>query len=109
MDRGILSTIYAKASKTLATADVLETLASFYKGEPFVRVLPEGVFPKTKDVRGTNVCEIGGVSDPRTGRIVLIAAIDNLMKGASSQAVQNMNLMCGFDEKSGLSQQSLAP
>jgi N-acetyl-gamma-glutamyl-phosphate reductase len=102
MDRGILSTIYAKASKTLTTAEVLDALSSFYRDEPFVRVLPEGALPKTKNVRGTNVCELGGIFDPRTGRIVLVAAIDNLMKGAASQAVQNMNLIIGLEETSGL-------
>jgi N-acetyl-gamma-glutamyl-phosphate reductase len=109
MDRGILSTMYAKAIKTMTTADVLKTLSSFYRGEPFLRILPEGVLPKTKNVRGTNVCEIGGVFDPRTGRIVLIAAIDNLMKGAASQAVQNMNLMCDFEDTAGLTVPSWIP
>lgn len=109
MDRGILSTIYAKAGKKTTTAEALKALSSFYQGEPFVRILPEGVFPKTKDVRGTNMCEIGGVFDPRTGRFVLVAAIDNLMKGAASQAVQNMNLMCGLEETAGISAPALIP
>ena len=109
MDRGILSTIYAKAAKKTDTKAVLSALSSFYQGEPFVRILPEGVFPRTKSVRGTNVCEIGGVYDPRTGRIVILAAIDNLMKGASSQAVQNMNLMCGLNETAGILQSPLIP
>jgi N-acetyl-gamma-glutamyl-phosphate reductase len=112
MDRGILSTIYAKSTKSSKATDtktVLSALSSFYKDEPFVRILPEGSLPKTKNVRGTNVCEIGGIFDGRTGRIVLIAAIDNLMKGASSQAVQNMNLMCGYSEGSGLTIPSWTP
>ena len=109
MDRGILSTIYAKATKKTHTKAILEVLSSSYKEEPFVQILPEGTFPKTKDVRGTNVCEIGGIFDPRTGRIVLIAAIDNLMKGAASQAVQNMNLMWGFEETAGLTAPAWAP
>lgn len=109
MDRGILSTMYAAALKKTTTAELLGTLSSFYQGEPFIRILPEGVFPKTKNVRGSNMCEIGAVFDPRTGRIVLISAIDNLMKGASSQAVQNMNLLCGWIETAGLPTLSLNP
>ncbi len=102
MDRGILSTIYARPLKPTDTKSILTLLSDFYKDEDFVRILPEGILPKTKDVRGTNNCFIGAVYDPRTKRLVLIAAIDNLMKGASSQAVQNMNLMCGFEETTAL-------
>ena len=109
MDRGILSTIYAKASKKMDTKETLKILADAYKGEPFVRVLPEGTLPKTKHVRGTNVCELGAMHDPRTDRVILIAAIDNLMKGAASQAVQNMNLVCGFPETAGLDLLPLVP
>ncbi len=102
MDRGILSTIYAKVTKKMTTGSALKILSDFYKNEPFVKILPEGTLPRTKDVYGTNNCQIGSVYDPRTNRIILVAAIDNLMKGASSQAVQNMNLMCGFEETLGL-------
>ncbi|HEX5035737.1 MAG TPA: N-acetyl-gamma-glutamyl-phosphate reductase [bacterium] len=109
MDRGILSTIYAKAVGKTSTQETLAVLSSFYKDEPFVRILPEGSLPKTKNVRGSNVCEIGAHFDSRTGRIVLIAAIDNLMKGAASQAVQNLNLLSGWDEKTGLSLPAWAP
>lgn len=109
MDRGILSTMYAKVIQKTDTKGVLKILSDVYKGEPFVRVLPEGVFPKTKNVRGTNVCELGSVYDPRTDRVVVIAAIDNLMKGASSQAVQNMNLICDFEETAGLNLLPLVP
>lgn len=109
MDRGILSTMYARALKKTDTKSVLKVLEEAYKKEPFVRVLPEGVLPKTKNVRGTNVCEIGAVYDPRTEQVVVVAAIDNLMKGAASQAVQNMNLMCGLDETTGLELLPLVP
>ena len=85
MDRGILSTMYARALKKTDTKAVLNVLNDAYKKEPFVRVLPEGTLPKTKNVRGTNVCEIGAVYVPRTERVVVIAAIDNLMKGAASR------------------------
>jgi N-acetyl-gamma-glutamyl-phosphate reductase len=109
MDRGILSTIYAKASEKMTTQDALGLLSSYYKDEPFLRILPEGTLPKTKNVRGSNTCEIGAHFDARTGRLVLIAAIDNLMKGAASQAVQNMNLLCGFEETLGLTSASWIP
>lgn len=109
MDRGILSTIYAPAVRKVDTKAILKILADFYQKEPFVQVLPEGVLPKTKEVRGTNNCLIGAVVDPRTETIIVVTAIDNLMKGASSQAVQNMNLMYGLDETTGLKQSPLVP
>ncbi len=102
MDRGILSTIHVRSLRKTETKAVLRIYEEFYKGEPFVRILPEGTLPRTKDVRGTNTCLIGAVYDPRTEQIVVISAIDNLMKGAASQAVQNMNLMAGLDETTGL-------
>lgn len=102
MERGILSTLYARPRAPIKTASVLEALALHYRDEPFVRVLPAGTFPRTKEVTGTNLCLIGAHSDPRSGQVVVITAIDNLMKGASGQAVQNMNLMCQFEETAGL-------
>ncbi len=107
MDRGILCTIYAQPLKKTDTASVLKVLGQFYEKEPFVRILP--TLPKTKEARGTNNCLIGAVVDPRTGRLILVTAIDNLMKGAASQAVQNMNLMCGFEETTGLNNLPLVP
>ena len=109
MDRGILSTIYATATGIKDTASALNILKQAYAGEKFVRVMPEGILPKTKDVRGSNRCHIGCVYDPRTNRLIIIAAIDNLLKGASSQAIQNMNLMCGFAEETGLGALGLVP
>jgi len=109
MDRGILSTIYAKGLRKLDSKSLTRLFSEFYKKEPFVKVLPAGQFPKTKEVRGTNNCLIGVAVDPRSDRIVVVSAIDNLMKGAASQAVQNMNLMYGLDERLGLNQLPLVP
>jgi N-acetyl-gamma-glutamyl-phosphate reductase len=109
MDRGILSTIYAMPSGSVSTADLLRLYADFYKGEPFVRVLPEGCFPSTAHVRGSNFCDIGLTVDERTGRVIIVSAIDNLVKGASGQAVQNMNIMNGFPENMGLEGLALFP
>jgi N-acetyl-gamma-glutamyl-phosphate reductase len=109
MDRGILSTIYSVPVKPVSTAEILSLYNGFYKGEPFVRVLPEGSFPSTTFVRGSNFCDIGLTVDSRTGRIIVVSAIDNLVKGASGQAVQNMNIMCGFPETMGLEGLPLFP
>jgi N-acetyl-gamma-glutamyl-phosphate reductase len=102
MDRGILSTIYASPLGKVTAADLVTLYQAFYEGEPFVRVLPEGRFPSTAHVRGSNFCDIGIAVDERTGRVIVVSAIDNLVKGASGQAVQNMNLMCGLPETLGL-------
>lgn len=102
MDRGILTTAYAKPFRKLKTADVLKVFKNFYKNEKFVRIKAEGFFPNTKDVRATNFCDIGAIYDERVDRIVVLSAIDNLTKGASGQALQNFNLMSGFDENLGL-------
>jgi N-acetyl-gamma-glutamyl-phosphate reductase len=102
MDRGILSTIYSAPKGKMTTADLVALYQEFYDGEPFVRVLPEGDFPSTAFVRGSNFCDIGITVDQRTGRVIVVSAIDNLVKGASGQAVQNMNLMCGLPETLGL-------
>ncbi|MFH1029030.1 MAG: N-acetyl-gamma-glutamyl-phosphate reductase, partial [Pseudomonadota bacterium] len=89
MDRGILSTIYAAPLKDMTSADLVRLYAEFYAGEPFVRVLPQGSLPSTAFVRGSNFCDIAPLVDARTGRIIVVSAIDNLVKGASGQAVQN--------------------
>jgi N-acetyl-gamma-glutamyl-phosphate reductase len=109
MDRGILSTIYAVPGAPVTTAELLKLYNDFYKGEPFVRVLSEGSFPSTAFVRGSNFCDIGLSVDSRSGRIIVVSAIDNLVKGASGQAVQNMNIMCGFPETMGLEGLPLFP
>lgn len=102
MTRGILSTIYVKLKKPLDNKTAREHYLEFYKDEQFVRILPEGVLPQTKAVYGSNYCDISIVIDSRTGRAVIISAIDNLVKGASGQAVQNMNLMFDFPENTAL-------
>ncbi|HTY20247.1 MAG TPA: N-acetyl-gamma-glutamyl-phosphate reductase [Geobacteraceae bacterium] len=109
MDRGILSTIYALPGKTMTSADLVKLYKEFYRGEPFVRVLDEGNFPSTAFVRGSNFCDIGIAVDNRSGRVIVVSAIDNLVKGASGQAVQNMNIMCGFPEAMGLEGLPLFP
>lgn len=109
MERGILSTIYSLPVQSVTTADLLKLYNDFYKGEPFVRVLPEGSFPSTAFVRGSNFCDIGLTMDSQTGRVIVVSAIDNLVKGASGQAVQNMNIMCGFPETMGLEGLPLFP
>lgn len=102
LSRGILSTIYVKMRKPMNTARVVELYKKFYDKEPFVKVLDEGQFPQLKDVRGTNFCVIGIKVDTKKGLCIIVSTIDNLTKGAAGQAVQNMNIMCGFNEKDGL-------
>ncbi|HYQ48201.1 MAG TPA: N-acetyl-gamma-glutamyl-phosphate reductase, partial [Thermodesulfovibrionales bacterium] len=109
VDRGILTTIYAKLKRKTDTKTVLSLYSRSYAKEPFVRVLPEGVLPNVKNVRGTNSCEIGMKVNSRTGTLIIVSAIDNLVKGASGQAIQNMNLMMGFPETAGLGQLALYP
>ena len=109
MDRGILSTVYAAPLKETTTAALHKLYEEFYKGEPFVRVLPQGSLPSTAFVRGSNFCDLAPVVDKRTGRIIIVSAIDNLVKGASGQAVQNMNIVCGFPETMGLEGLALFP
>ena len=109
MSRGILSTIYAKAVKAVDQHALHALYRSFYEKEYFVRVLPEGAVPATQFVRGSNFCDIGCKYDPRTGRIIILSAIDNLVKGAAGQAVQNMNLMYGLSERAGLQLVPLFP
>jgi N-acetyl-gamma-glutamyl-phosphate reductase len=109
MSRGILSTIYAQTAGSPSTGELREIMADFYADKFFVMVLPAGQLPRTVDVRGTNVCQLGVVSDQRTGRAVIVSAIDNLCRGASGMAVANMNLMLGLDETAGLTGLALAP
>ena len=107
MNRGILATIYVRCR---AGADALrEALARRYADEPFVRVLAAGTAPATRHVRGSNHCLIGVFDDRIEGRAILISAIDNLVKGASGQAIQNMNLMHALPETTGLEQAPLFP
>ncbi len=109
MSRGILDTIYVHTAKGATAADLRATLAEQYRGEPFVRVLAEGVAPHTRHVRGSNACLINVFADRVPGRAIICSVIDNLVKGASGQAVQNMNVMLGLPEAAGLEQQPLFP
>ncbi len=102
MNRGLLSTIYVDLKMEMDRETLLDHFTRFYENEPFVRVLPAGRYANTHYVSGSNYCDIGVQVDARTQRAVITTAIDNLMKGASSQAVQNMNLMMGWDESLGL-------
>ncbi len=107
--RGILSTVYASLREGVDAAQVASVYEEFYRDERFVRLWPAGTYPATQYVRGSNFCDIGFKVDPRTGRIVILSAIDNLIKGAAGQAIQNMNLVCGFDEDEGLGTVPLFP
>jgi N-acetyl-gamma-glutamyl-phosphate reductase len=108
MNRGILSTIYVRAA-TASAEDLHTILREAYAHEPFVHVLPLGEMPQTRHVRGSNLTFIGVAKDRIPGRAILGAALDNLTKGASGQAIQNMNLMLGFPETLGLEQVALFP
>jgi N-acetyl-gamma-glutamyl-phosphate reductase len=108
MNRGILSTIYVRGLK-VSPQDLHALLLKFYTKEPFVHVLPFGTLPQTRQVRGSNLTFIGVAADRIAGRAIIGSALDNLTKGASGQAVQNMNLMLGFPEPMGLEQVALFP
>jgi len=102
MSRGMLTTIYAELSEKTTYEAILKIFMNYYESRHFVRILPKGKFPDTAHVRGTNFCDIGFWVDDKSRRIIIVSAIDNILKGAAGQAVQNMNLMFGMDEKSGL-------
>jgi N-acetyl-gamma-glutamyl-phosphate reductase len=109
MNRGILATIYVRLADGVAAQDLQTELERRYEGEPFVRVLPFKSLPATRHVRGTNLCLIAVHPDRIAGRAILLCVIDNLVKGASGQALQNMNLMLGLPETAGLGQAPLFP
>ena len=102
MNRGILATEYAKLTRDVSWEDVKAVYDNYYGDEKFIRVLDRDVCPETKWVEGSNYVDIGFKIDPRTNRIIMMGAIDNLVKGAAGQAVQNMNLMFGLKESEGL-------
>ncbi len=104
MTRGMLTTTYVGLKESISTQDVTSCLDIFFENKPFVRICPPGKFPDTRHVKGTNFCDIGVRVAERTKRLILVSAIDNLVKGASGQAVQNMNIMFGFPETAGLDQ-----
>ena len=107
MKRGMLTTIYANLPVCRETCDIIEIYRKFYSDEFFVRVLDEGKLPETKFTAGTNFLDIGIVVDKRLSRVIVVSSIDNLGKGAAGQAVQNMNVMFGLPERSGLSSPGL--
>ncbi|MBU1182060.1 MAG: N-acetyl-gamma-glutamyl-phosphate reductase [Proteobacteria bacterium] len=100
--RGMLTTIYARLKADVSSEHIKKCLSSFYSGRPFIRLCDDIRLPDTKHVTGTNYCDIGFRIDQRTGCLILISAIDNLVKGAAGQAVQNMNIMLGYEETAGL-------
>lgn len=110
MVRGILSTVYATIRDPgLVTEDLIVIYKAFYRSSPFVKILDGGVYPQTKWAAGTNLCYIGVEVDPRTGRVIVMSAIDNLIKGQAGQAIQCLNAMMGWDETLGLPQMSFYP
>jgi N-acetyl-gamma-glutamyl-phosphate reductase len=109
MSRGILSTIYVRLGAGATLRDLRAVLEQAYAVEPFVRVLPEGGLPATRHVRGTNLCLIGISRDRVAGRAIVVCALDNLVKGASGQAIQNMNAMLGLPETTALEHRALFP
>jgi len=102
LSRGILSTVYGSLNPGFSQTAITEIYRKKYSSQPFVRLLDEDTFPATQHVRGSNFCDIGFKIDTVTNRIIVITAIDNVVKGAAGQAVQNMNLMSGFKETTGL-------
>lgn len=100
--RGIMATIYVKLTENINTDRLIELYNEQYLNSPFVRIRKKGNYPSVKEVSGSNYCDIGLHVDERTGRVTIVSVIDNLMKGAAGQAVQNANLMNGLDEKTGL-------
>ncbi len=109
MSRGELLTVYADMSEGGSAKDVRACLTEAYRTEPFVRVAPEATFPATQHVRGSNFCLLGVYEDRVPGRVILVSTLDNLVKGSSGQALQNMNVMFGLAETMGLEQQPLFP
>ena len=102
MIRGLLVTAYFKLAKSISEAEIYALYQAYYQDEPFIRISPPGKIPAVKQVRGTNYCDIGLQVDTRTQRLIVVSVIDNLIKGASGQAVQNMNLMMQLPENTGL-------
>lgn len=109
LSRGMEATIYVVPPKGGGLREAGAALREAYAGEPFVKVLPDGKLPGVREVAGTNLCRIGLTDDPQGGRLVLCSVIDNLLKGASGQALQNMNLMLGLAETEGLEAPGLFP
>ena len=109
MSRGMLSTVYINLKKKLNEDDLIEHYQKFYSNEYFIRILSKGKFASTHPVSRSNFCDIGIKVDTRVGRLIITSALDNLVKGASGQAIQNMNIMQGFEEKLGLQSPGIFP
>lgn len=108
-NRGILSTIYATILNETSIGELIDMYKTFYRGEQFVRIYDDGMVPNISSVKGSNYCDIGLALDERTRRVIIVSSIDNLIKGAAGQAVQNMNLMYGLPEDTGLNMVPLFP
>ena len=102
IQRGILVTVYARLAKKMERSSLLSLYQEFYQGEPFVQLLPEGSFPQIRSVQHSNFCQIGVHVDSTGTQAIIVGVIDNLGKGASGQAVQNMNIMFQWEETRGL-------
>ncbi|WP_462408806.1 N-acetyl-gamma-glutamyl-phosphate reductase [Neobacillus sp. Marseille-QA0830] len=102
MTRGIMCTIYVKLTDKVSIEEIQRIYSEFYKNHPFVRIRPQGTVPATKEVTGSNFCDVGLHLDERTNRLTIVSVIDNLMKGAAGQAIQNLNLMNDWDVRTGL-------
>ena len=109
LNRGLFTTASVPLTRSATTAELLSVYQEFYAGEPFVRVLPEGERPSTRHVVGSNFCDVTVVSDPRTGRAVCVSALDNLGKGGSANGTQALNIMMGWDERTGLTAPPVYP
>ncbi|HHW30711.1 MAG TPA: N-acetyl-gamma-glutamyl-phosphate reductase [Clostridiaceae bacterium] len=103
MKRGMLATIYANLAEKITASELIDIYKEHYKNDFFVRILDEGQIPETKNVAGSNFIDIGLVVDERLNRVIVLSALDNLGKGAAGQAVQDLNIMCGLPEETGLS------
>ncbi|WP_245831828.1 N-acetyl-gamma-glutamyl-phosphate reductase [Oceanobacillus senegalensis] len=109
MTRGLICTMYGRLEKEMTTAEVINMYQFYYESHPFIRIVEAGSFPTTKEVYGSNFCDIGLHVDERTNQLIVVSAIDNLVKGAAGQAIQNANLMNGWDEEHGLYQIPIYP
>ena len=109
MSRGMLSTVYINLKKKINEDDLIEHYQKFYSNEYFLRILSKGKLASTHPVSRSNFCDIGIKVDTRVGRLIITSALDNLVKGASGQAIQNMNIMQGFEEKLGLQSPGIFP
>ncbi len=109
MSRGIFASLYVRLRQGATAQNIRDCWQQAYGAELFIQILPEGQWPSTRQVRGTNLCQLAVAADRVPGRAIILSTIDNLVKGAAGQAVQNMNLICGLPETTGLTQTALFP